>query len=68
MDVPFDDLVSAGGGNTTGGGSGIGNIKQRFNASLIADALGQLLQSIHHRAGFLNVYQSVVDCSEPDIR
>nr|CAD7267092.1 unnamed protein product [Timema shepardi] len=41
---------------------------KRFNASLIAEALGQLIQSIHHRAGFLNVYQSVMDSSQPDIR
>ncbi|XP_066996552.2 rho GTPase-activating protein 190 isoform X2 [Anabrus simplex] len=40
----------------------------RFNASLIAESLRQLIQSIHHRAGFLNVYQSVLECSEPDIR
>ncbi|XP_071440115.1 rho GTPase-activating protein 190 isoform X6 [Hetaerina americana] len=41
---------------------------QRFNASLVGDALRQLIQSIHHRAGFLNIYQSVMECSEPDIR
>lgn len=35
---------------------------------LVADALHQLIQSIHHRAGFLNIYQSVIDCVEPDIR
>ncbi|KAG8238492.1 hypothetical protein J437_LFUL018422, partial [Ladona fulva] len=40
----------------------------RFNASLVGDALRQLIQSIHHRAGFLNIYQSVMECSEPDIR
>ncbi|XP_049781040.1 rho GTPase-activating protein 190 isoform X2 [Schistocerca cancellata] len=41
---------------------------QRFSPSLIAEALRQLIQSIHHRAGFINVYQSVLECSEPDIR
>lgn len=41
---------------------------QRFNANLVADALRQLILSIHHRAGFINVYQSVMDGSEPDIR
>ncbi|XP_046406932.1 rho GTPase-activating protein 190 isoform X3 [Ischnura elegans] len=41
---------------------------QRFNAALVGDALRQLIQSIHHRAGFLNIYQSVMECSEPDIR
>ncbi|GLH15539.1 GTPase-activating protein CdGAPr [Gryllus bimaculatus] len=40
----------------------------RFGASLIIEALRQLIQSIHHRAGFLNVYQSPMECSEPDIR
>lgn len=41
---------------------------QRFNADLVADGLRQLILSIHHRAGFINVYQSVMDGSEPDIR
>lgn len=40
----------------------------RFNANLVADGLRQLILSIHHRAGFINVYQSVMDGSEPDIR
>lgn len=35
---------------------------------LVSDALHQLVQSIHHRAGFLNIYQSVIECVEPDIR
>jgi p190RhoGAP, pG1 and pG2 domains len=34
---------------------------QRFNSVLISDALRQLVQSIQHRAGFLNIYQSVVE-------
>ncbi|XP_046682746.1 rho GTPase-activating protein 190 isoform X2 [Homalodisca vitripennis] len=42
--------------------------EHRFNASLVANALRQLVQSIRHRAGFINVYQSVMECSEPDIR
>ncbi|XP_075218370.1 rho GTPase-activating protein 190 isoform X2 [Lycorma delicatula] len=41
---------------------------QRFNSNLVADALRQLVQSIRHRAGFINIYQSVMECSEPDIR
>ncbi|XP_063220269.1 rho GTPase-activating protein 190 isoform X2 [Bacillus rossius redtenbacheri] len=43
-------------------------LEKRFNASLIAEALGQLIQSIHHRAGFLGVYQSVLESLHPDIR
>lgn len=35
---------------------------------LVSDALHQLIQSIHHRAGFVNIYQSVIECVEPDIR
>lgn len=42
--------------------------EQRFNAQLVANALRQLVQSIRHRAGFITVYQSVMECSEPDIR
>ena len=41
---------------------------KRFPSSLIKDALQQLIQSINHRAGFLNIYQSVIECLEPDIR
>ncbi|KAL1130273.1 hypothetical protein AAG570_013211 [Ranatra chinensis] len=41
---------------------------KRFNASLVTNALRHLLQSIRHRAGFINIYQSVLECSEPDIR
>lgn len=41
---------------------------QRFNSTLVANALRQLIQSIRHRAGFINIYQSPVECSEPDIR
>uniref|UniRef100_A0A1B6CUS5 Rho-GAP domain-containing protein n=1 Tax=Clastoptera arizonana TaxID=38151 RepID=A0A1B6CUS5_9HEMI len=41
---------------------------QRFNANLVANALRQLVQSIRHRAGFVTIYQSVVECTEPDIR
>ncbi|XP_026272449.1 rho GTPase-activating protein 190 isoform X11 [Frankliniella occidentalis] len=44
------------------------DLSQRFNANLVADGLRQLILSIHHRAGFINVYQSVMDGSEPDIR
>ncbi|XP_011307003.1 rho GTPase-activating protein 190 isoform X6 [Fopius arisanus] len=41
---------------------------KRFPSSLVKDALQQLIQSINHRAGFLNIYQSVIECLEPDIR
>ncbi|XP_044016188.1 rho GTPase-activating protein 190 isoform X6 [Aphidius gifuensis] len=41
---------------------------RRFPNSLVKDALQQLIQSINHRAGFLNIYQSVIECLEPDIR
>ncbi|XP_046620253.1 rho GTPase-activating protein 190 isoform X2 [Neodiprion virginianus] len=41
---------------------------KRFPAALVKDALQQLIQSINHRAGFLNIYQSVIECLEPDIR
>uniref|UniRef100_A0A8D8RS93 Rho GTPase-activating protein 190 n=1 Tax=Cacopsylla melanoneura TaxID=428564 RepID=A0A8D8RS93_9HEMI len=40
----------------------------RFNTKLIVNALEQLIQSIKHRAGFINNYQSVIECTEPDIR
>ncbi|XP_059469342.1 rho GTPase-activating protein 190 isoform X9 [Neocloeon triangulifer] len=55
IDVSIDESVS-------------GGDCQRFNSVLISDALRQLVQSIQHRAGFLNIYQSVVEYSEPDIR
>ncbi|XP_076636409.1 rho GTPase-activating protein 190 isoform X1 [Colletes latitarsis] len=41
---------------------------RRFPTPLVKDALQQLIQSINHRAGFLNIYQSVIQCLEPDIR
>ncbi|XP_048511915.1 rho GTPase-activating protein 190 isoform X2 [Athalia rosae] len=41
---------------------------KRFPSALVKDALQQLIQSINHRAGFLNIYQSVIECLEPDIR
>jgi hypothetical protein len=41
---------------------------QRFTSALIAEAMGQLIQSIHHRAVFLNTNQPFLECSEPDIR
>ncbi|XP_054279717.1 rho GTPase-activating protein 190 isoform X3 [Macrosteles quadrilineatus] len=44
------------------------NGEHRFNASLVGNALRQLVLSIRHRAGFITVYQSVMECSEPDIR
>lgn len=43
-------------------------LEQVSDEQLVADALRQLVQSIHHRAGFLNIYQSVIECVEPDIR
>ncbi|XP_065166513.1 rho GTPase-activating protein 190 isoform X5 [Atheta coriaria] len=43
-------------------------MEQTSDEQMVSDALHQLVQSIHHRAGFLNIYQSVsIDC-EPDIR
>jgi hypothetical protein len=53
IDVSLEDVIAPG---------------QRFTPALIAEAMGQLVQSIHHRAVFLNVYQSILECSEPDIR
>ncbi|XP_033214904.1 rho GTPase-activating protein 190 isoform X3 [Belonocnema kinseyi] len=41
---------------------------KRFPSSLVKEALQQLVQSINHRAGFINIYQSVIECLEPDIR
>ncbi|XP_011497182.1 PREDICTED: rho GTPase-activating protein 190 [Ceratosolen solmsi marchali] len=41
---------------------------KRFPTMLVKDALQQLVQAINHRAGFLNIYQSVIECLEPDIR
>ncbi|XP_031336151.1 rho GTPase-activating protein 190 isoform X8 [Photinus pyralis] len=43
-------------------------VDQISTEQLVMDALHQLVQSIHHRAGFLNIYQSVIECVEPDIR
>lgn len=43
-------------------------LDQISEEQLVSDALHQLVQSIHHRAGFLNIYQSVIECVEPDIR
>ncbi|XP_025830625.1 rho GTPase-activating protein 190-like isoform X2 [Agrilus planipennis] len=44
------------------------NLDQITEDQLVNEALHQLIQSIHHRAGFFNIYQSVIDCVEPDIR
>ncbi|CAH1985676.1 unnamed protein product [Acanthoscelides obtectus] len=44
------------------------NVDQVSEDQLVADALNQLVQSIHHRSGFLNINQSVIECVEPDIR
>jgi hypothetical protein len=52
IDVSLEDIIDPG---------------QRFTSALIAEAMGQLIQSIHHRAVFLNVNQPYVG-SEPDIR
>ncbi|KAJ8665241.1 hypothetical protein QAD02_006903 [Eretmocerus hayati] len=41
---------------------------KRFPTVLAKEALQQLVQAINHRAGFLNIYQSVIECLEPDIR
>ncbi|KAL0271513.1 UNVERIFIED_CONTAM: hypothetical protein PYX00_008585 [Menopon gallinae] len=42
--------------------------RHQFNRLIVSDALKQLVQSIRHRSGFINIYQSVIDSSEPDIR
>lgn len=42
--------------------------RHQFNSIIVSDALKQLVQSIRHRSGFINIYQSVIDSSEPDIR
>lgn len=39
-----------------------------FNSDLISNAMKLLIQSISHRIGFLNEYQSIMDPSDPDIR
>ncbi|KAL1491496.1 hypothetical protein ABEB36_012085 [Hypothenemus hampei] len=45
------------------------SLDQVTEEQLVADALQQLVQSIHHRAGFLNINnQSVIECMERDIR
>uniref|UniRef100_A0ABD2W3P8 Rho GTPase-activating protein 190 n=1 Tax=Trichogramma kaykai TaxID=54128 RepID=A0ABD2W3P8_9HYME len=41
---------------------------RRFPSTLAKESLQQLVQAINHRAGFLNIYQSVIECLEPDIR
>jgi hypothetical protein len=40
---------------------------QGITPALIDDSMVQLMLSIQQRA-FLNVYQSILECSEPDIR
>lgn len=44
------------------------NLEQITEEQLVADALHQLVQSIHHRAGFLNINQTLIECVDPDIR
>lgn len=39
-----------------------------FNANLISNAMKLLVESITHRIGFLNEYQSILDPSDSDIR
>lgn len=39
-----------------------------FDADLISNAMKLLVESITHRIGFLNEYQSIMDPSDPDIR
>lgn len=43
-------------------------LDQILPEQFVSDALHQLVQSINHRAGFLNIYQSVIEPVEPDIR
>lgn len=42
--------------------------KSMFDADLISNAMKLLVESITHRIGFLNEYQSIMDPSDPDIR
>lgn len=39
-----------------------------FDTELISNAMKLLVESITHRIGFLNEYQSIMDPSDPDIR
>lgn len=39
-----------------------------FDIELISNAMKLLVESITHRIGFLNEYQSIMDPSDPDIR
>lgn len=45
-----------------------GDISSIFNADLISNAMKLLVESITHRIGFLNEYQSIMNPSDPDIR
>lgn len=39
-----------------------------FDVDLISNAMKLLVESITHRIGFLNEYQSIMDPSDPEIR
>lgn len=39
-----------------------------FDVNLISNAMKLLVESITHRIGFLNEYQSIMDPSDPEIR
>lgn len=39
-----------------------------FDTELISNAMKLLVESITHRIGFLNEYQSIMEPSDPDIR
>uniref|UniRef100_T1J1J5 Rho GTPase-activating protein 190 n=1 Tax=Strigamia maritima TaxID=126957 RepID=T1J1J5_STRMM len=41
---------------------------QQFNEAQLRQALRSLVESIQHRAGFLNIYHSLPEAAEPDIR
>ncbi|CAH0558065.1 unnamed protein product [Brassicogethes aeneus] len=44
------------------------SLEQVTEEQLVSEALHQLVQCIHHRSGFMNINQSVIECTEPDIR
>jgi hypothetical protein len=44
------------------------NASGRFNGPLIEDGLRALIESIRHRSGLLNIYKSIPNSAEPDIR
>lgn len=56
LQCPFIDMPIVDGGTSM------------FDIELISNAMKLLVESITHRIGFLNEYQSIMDPSDPDIR